>query len=59
MPVTKLEMLFFAAGVAVGAAVGANFSRLKEKLEPDPRGGDGRCELSRQRFLRRGRQPSR
>jgi hypothetical protein len=34
MPVTKSEMLFFAAGVAVGAAVGANFSRLKEKLGP-------------------------
>jgi hypothetical protein len=34
MPVTKSEMLFFAAGVAVGAAGGANFSRLKEKLGP-------------------------
>jgi hypothetical protein len=34
MPVTKSEMLFFAAGVAVGAAVGTNFSRLKEKLGP-------------------------
>jgi hypothetical protein len=34
MPVTKSEMLFFAAGVAVGAAAGANLSRLKEKLGP-------------------------
>lgn len=34
MPVTKSEMLFFAAGAVVGAAAGANFSRLKEKFGP-------------------------
>jgi hypothetical protein len=34
MPVTKSEMLFFAAGAAVGAAVGANYPLLKEKLGP-------------------------
>ena len=34
MPVTKSEMLFFAAGAAVGAAVGANFPLLKEKFGP-------------------------
>lgn len=34
MPVTKSEMLFFAAGAAVGAAFGANLPLLKEKLGP-------------------------
>jgi hypothetical protein len=34
MPVTRSEMLFFAAGVAVGAAAGANFPLLKEKFGP-------------------------
>jgi hypothetical protein len=34
MPVTKSEMMFFAAGVAVGAAAGANFPLLKEKFGP-------------------------
>ena len=34
MPVTKSEMLFFAAGAAVGAAVGANYPLLKEKFGP-------------------------
>ena len=34
MPVTKSEMLFFAAGAAVGAAVGANYPQLKEKFGP-------------------------
>ena len=34
MPVTKSEMMFFAAGAAVGAAVGANFPLLKEKFGP-------------------------
>jgi hypothetical protein len=34
MPVTKSEMLFFAAGAAVGAAVGANYPHLKEKFGP-------------------------
>jgi hypothetical protein len=32
--VTKSEMMFFAAGAAFGAAVGANFPLLKEKLGP-------------------------
>jgi phage-related tail protein len=34
MPVTRSEMMFFAAGVAVGAAAGANFPLLKEKFGP-------------------------
>jgi hypothetical protein len=34
MPVTKSEMLFFAAGAVVGAAAGANFPYLKEKFGP-------------------------
>jgi hypothetical protein len=34
MPVTKSEMLFFAAGAVVGAAAGANLPRLKEKFGP-------------------------
>lgn len=34
MPVTKSEMLFFAAGAAVGAAAGANLPWLKEKFGP-------------------------
>ncbi len=34
MPVTKSEMMFFAAGAAVGAALGANLPLLKEKLGP-------------------------
>jgi hypothetical protein len=34
MPVTKSEMMFFAAGAAFGAAVGANFPLLKEKFGP-------------------------
>jgi phage-related tail protein len=34
MPVTKSEMMFFAAGAALGAAVGANFPLLKEKFGP-------------------------
>jgi hypothetical protein len=34
MPVTKSEMLFFAAGAVVGAAAGVNFPRLKEKFGP-------------------------
>jgi hypothetical protein len=34
MPVTKSEMMFFAAGAAVGAAVGANWPLLKEKFGP-------------------------
>jgi hypothetical protein len=34
MPVTKSEMLFFAAGAAVGAAAGANLPFLKEKFGP-------------------------
>jgi hypothetical protein len=34
MPVTKSEMMFFAAGAAVGAAAGANWPLLKEKLGP-------------------------
>lgn len=32
MPVTKSEMMFFAAGAALGAAAGANLPFLKEKL---------------------------
>jgi hypothetical protein len=34
MPVTRSEMMFFAAGVAVGAAAGANYPFLKEKFGP-------------------------
>jgi hypothetical protein len=34
MPVTKSEMMFFAAGVAIGAAAGANLPFLKEKFAP-------------------------
>ena len=34
MPVTKSEMMFFAAGAAVGAAAGANLPFLKEKFGP-------------------------
>ena len=34
MPVTKSEMMFFAAGAVLGAAAGANFPLLKEKLGP-------------------------
>jgi hypothetical protein len=34
MPVTKSEMMFFAAGAALGAAAGANFPFLKEKFGP-------------------------
>jgi hypothetical protein len=34
MPVTKSEMMFFAAGAALGAAAGANLPLLKEKFGP-------------------------
>jgi hypothetical protein len=34
MPVTKSEMMFFAAGAMVGAAAGANYPKLKEKFGP-------------------------
>ena len=34
MPVTKSEMMFFAAGAALGAAAGATFPLLKEKFGP-------------------------
>jgi hypothetical protein len=34
MPVTKSEMMFFAVGTALGAAVGANLPMLKEKFGP-------------------------
>jgi hypothetical protein len=34
MPVTRSEMMFFAAGAAVGAAAGANLPWLKEKFGP-------------------------
>jgi hypothetical protein len=34
MPVTKSEMMFFAAGAVVGAAAGANLPYLKEKFGP-------------------------
>jgi hypothetical protein len=34
MPVTKSEMMFFAAGAALGVAAGANFPLLKEKFGP-------------------------
>ena len=34
MPVTKSEMMFFAAGAAPGAAAGANLPLLKEKFGP-------------------------
>lgn len=34
MPVTKSEMMFFAAGAAVGAALGASLPLLKEKFGP-------------------------
>ncbi len=34
MPVTRSEMMFFAAGAALGAAAGANWPLLKEKFGP-------------------------
>ena len=34
MPVTKSEMMFFAAGAVLGAAAGANLPLLKEKFGP-------------------------
>lgn len=34
MPVTRSEMVFFAAGAAVGAIAGANLPFLKEKFGP-------------------------
>lgn len=34
MPVTRSEMMFFAAGAVVGAAAGANLPFLKEKFGP-------------------------
>jgi hypothetical protein len=34
MPVTRSEMMFFAAGAVVGAAAGANYPFLKEKFGP-------------------------
>lgn len=34
MPVTKSEMMYFAAGAAIGAAAGANWPLLKEKFGP-------------------------
>jgi len=34
MPVTRSEMVFFAAGAALGAAAGANLPFLKEKFGP-------------------------
>ena len=34
MPVTKSEMMFFAAGAAFGAVAGANLPFLKEKFTP-------------------------
>ncbi len=34
MPVTKSEMMFFTAGAALGAAAGANWPLLKEKIAP-------------------------
>ncbi len=34
MPVTKSEMMFFAAGAAFGAVAGANLPLLKEKFGP-------------------------
>ena len=34
MPITKSEMMFFAAGVTLGAAAGANLPFLKEKFAP-------------------------
>ena len=34
MPVTRSEMMFFAAGAALGAVAGANLPVLKEKFGP-------------------------
>ena len=34
MPVTRSEMMFFAAGAALGAVAGANYPLLKEKFGP-------------------------
>ena len=34
MPVTRSEMMFFAAGAAFGAVAGANYPLLKEKFGP-------------------------
>ena len=33
MPMTKSELMYFAAGVAVGGTVGANWSKIKPMLE--------------------------
>ena len=33
MPVTRSELMYFAAGVAVGGAVGANWSKIRPLLE--------------------------
>ena len=56
MPVTKSEMMFFAAGAAFGAAAGANWPLLKEKFGPLRFGRTGRGKFGRQRFVRRCRQ---
>ena len=34
MPITKSELMFFSAGLVVGAAAGANYRKLKETLVP-------------------------
>ena len=51
MPVTKSEMMFFAAGAAVGAAVGAKFPASQREVRTRPCGRAGRRELGRQRIL--------
>ena len=34
MPMTRSEAMFFTAGLVIGAAAGANYPLLKEKLGP-------------------------
>ena len=58
MPVTKSEMLFFAAGAAFGAAAGANYPLSQGEVRADHRCRAGRRQLGRRRFVRRGGQKS-
>ena len=59
MPVTKSEMMFFAAGAAFGAAAGANYPASQGEVRPDPCGRLGRGEFGRWRFVCRGGQAGR
>ena len=59
MPVTKSEMMFFAAGAVFGAAAGANLPLLKEKFGPLISAALAGSKFGRQRFVRRCRQTRR